>query len=447
MTEPPQRGLDQEKYLRPFREALTLARKKGEPIKISEALSNLALAYFDLEEFEQGAETFDLAIRTAEKTGDRALEARQTGIKGLALSEAKYYEPAAQCFEAVVSIADEIEDKGLKCDGLGNLAMVFGETGDHLLAHSTLEKALVIARDIEDRHREMIHMGNLGGIHLLTANLEDASRCYNSAVDFARELGDRRSEAGYLNNIGMLAIRVGDQNQIIDVFETVQNISQEIGDLKGQLNALNHLIEAYSELGREEIVLTYTKNARKLARSLESTQGAPYDKAVIAQLLKMNRSSEAIEELGDALQTARDTSDPMNELELLTNLGNTYFEKEMVEDALQTWEEAHRIAAELNKSHDRARLLGCLGTAYAELGDLKKSIDFSNRSLTLALEIEDRRTVGEQQISLAFSHRDLKQIGKAKDYCRQAIQTFSEIGLTPFEEKARQLLDELEASE
>jgi tetratricopeptide (TPR) repeat protein len=176
---------------------------------------------------------------------------------------------------------------------------------------------------------------------------------------------------------------------------------------------------------------------------LNKEQGAPYDKAVIAQLLKMNRSCEVIEEIGDALQSARDASDPMYELELLTNLGNTYYEKEMVEDACQTWEKALTIAVELKKSHDEARLLGCLGTAHAELGDLEKSIDFSNRSLALALEVEDRCIVGEQQISLALSHRDLHHLQNAKDYCVQAIQTFSEIGLTPFEDKARQLLDEL----
>ena len=79
-----------------------------------------------------------------------------------------------------------------------------------------------------------------------------------------------------------------------------------------------------------------------------------------------------------------------------------------------------------------------LGASYTN-----KSIDFANRSFTLAREIEDRRVVGEQLISLALSHRDLQDLPRAKDYCAQAIQTFLEIGLKPFEEKAQQLFKEL----
>ena len=79
------------------------------------------------------------------------------------------------------------------------------------------------------------------------------------------------------------------------------------------------------------------------------------------------------------------------------------------------------------------------------MGDLNESIDFAHRSLALARKIEDRRIVGEQLISLSLAHRDLKNLTKAKEYCCQAIDCFSEIGLKVFEDKSRQLFEELKA--
>jgi len=434
---------NKETYLLPFRQALKEARKEGSTAGISEALSRLGVALFEVEEFEQGAESLDMSISLARKLGDKAMAARHIGTKGLSLAEAKNPEPAAQCFQRVIDMAGELGDLGLECDALGNIGLVFVDTGDAGLALSNLIEAVSIAEKLGDQRREMIHVGNLGHAHLLLADIENALICFEKALEISRELGDRRSEAGYLTNLGTLAVRLDDQKEIIDTFEKVRIITAELGDIVGEMNALNQLIKAHTALDNKELALSYTQAARKLAARQEEMGGNPYDKTLVAQLFSLNREEEAFAQLQEAIETAHGQSDDLRELELLVNQGSAYFERGKLGQARQAWEMSLELAQKLQKPYAQARIFGYLATAQAELGDLEKSKALSHESLALAEMVEDRRIVAEQQISLALTHRDLGQPEKALDYCQSAVDSFAEIGLVEFEEKSRQLLQEL----
>ena len=430
-------------YLKPYHKALSRARETGGPVKIGEALSELGVALFKIDEFEQGAENLDLAISVAAKSGDKSLTAIHIGTKGLVLMDAGNFEAAAQCFQQVIDIADELDNPGLRSDALGNFGMVFVETGDASLAFSNLQEAIDLAQNLGDQQREMFHVGNLGHAHLLVADIENALMCFNRAMDLARELKDQRSEAGYLTNQGVLAVRLDDQEKIIDIFEKVRDLTRKTGDLAGEMNALNQLIKAYTALDREEVALVYTQAAQKLAQRHNELKSDPYDNALVAQLFNLNRSTEAFDQLEKSIEDARAQSDNLRELELLTNLGSAYFTRHKIEDASRSWKNAVDLAAKMGKNHDQAKLWGYLSMAAGESGNVEESIAWSHKAMELAGRIENRRIVGEQQIFLSLAYRDLDEVDKARDYCQQAVASFEQVGLTEFEEKARQLSREL----
>ena len=71
----------------------------------------------------------------------------------------------------------------------------------------------------------------------------------------------------------------------------------------------------------------------------------------------MNRPDEAIEELSSTIHTARGQSDSLHEMELLSRLGTAYFEKKMIDDACQAWDQALALAVKLKRTNDEARLV------------------------------------------------------------------------------------------
>ena len=445
MSEKMKFSTEKEEYLVPFRKALKKAREEADTAHISEALSGLGVALFEVEEFEQGAESLDLSISLAQKLGDTAIVARYIGTKGVALAEADNPEPAAQCFQQVIDIADDIGDKGLRCDALGNMGMIFSDTGDAGLALSNLLEAVEIAEELGDLQREMIHVGNLGHAHLLLADIENAMTCFQKALELSRELKDPRSQAGYLTNLGVLAVRLNDQKVIIDIFGKVRKITKELGDIAGEMNALNQLIKAHIELDHKEIALGLTQDARALFKQQDSINGNPYDKTLVTQLFSLNREDEAFEKLQESIEQAHHQADGLRELELLFNQGHAYFDRKMYTEACQSWEKAKDFSLRFEKPQDQARILGCIAAAQAEMGEIDMSILLSHESLGLAKKVEDRRIVGEQQIFLAIAYHERLETEKAVNYCEKAIVSFSEIGLSEFEEKSRQFLQELKS--
>jgi tetratricopeptide (TPR) repeat protein len=270
--------------------------------------------------------------------------------------------------------------------------------------------------------------------------------CFNKALDMARVRNDKYSQAGYLTNIGALAVRLDDQDKIIEAFEKVRKLTRETGDVPGEMNALNQLIRAYTALERHEFALIYTQDARKLASENDFDQGNPYTKTLVAQLFGLERDEEAFTVLRESIESARQRADTLREFELLTNLGGALYERDQLEEAYESWTMALKLAGELDKAVEKARIMGYLAMVSAEKGDLKESIEWSHESLELAESCEDRRIVGEQLVSLSLAYRDLGDMKKAMDYCQKGREAFAQVGLYALQEKTEQLYEELKAA-
>ena len=113
---------------------------------------------------------------------------------------------------------------------------------------------------------------------------------------------------------------------------------------------------------------------------------------------------------------------------ILSNLGSAYSDLGDAKKAIDYYEQALKIDLEIGDRRGEGNHLGNLGSAYSDLGDAKKAIDYYEQALKIDLEIGDRRGEGNHLGNLGIAYSDLGDAKKAIDYYEQALKIDLEIG-------------------
>jgi tetratricopeptide (TPR) repeat protein len=132
--------------------------------------------------------------------------------------------------------------------------------------------------------------------------------------------------------------------------------------------------------------------------------------------------------LEQALDAARGLGDRSAEGAILGNLGNAYANLGQVEKAIDLYRQGLTIAREIGDRRGEGTHLANLGNAYANLGQVEKAIDLYQQGLTIAREIGDRRGEGTHLANLGIAYWHLGQVEKAIDLYRQGLTIAREIG-------------------
>ena len=147
--------------------------------------------------------------------------------------------------------------------------------------------------------------------------------------------------------------------------------------------------------------------------------------------------------LGQALDAARGLGDRSQEGAVLGSLGSAYWNLGQVEKAIEYYQQALTIAREIGDRRGEGNHLGNLGNAYYSLGQVEKAIEYYQQALAIAREIGDRRGEGNHLGNLGLAYRALGDTARARQHLSQALAIFDEIK-SPYAEQARHWLAELD---
>ncbi len=106
-------------------------------------------------------------------------------------------------------------------------------------------------------------------------------------------------------------------------------------------------------------------------------------------------------------------SDKQTHSSVIGNLGNAYSDLGQVEKAIQYYEKALAIAQEIGDRRNEGNWLGNLGLAYSDLGQVEKAIQYYEKALAIAQEIGDRRGEGAWLNNLGVVFKDEKKYKEA----------------------------------
>jgi len=111
----------------------------------------------------------------------------------------------------------------------------------------------------------------------------------------------------------------------------------------------------------------------------------------------------------------------------LGNLGTAYADLGEVRQAIEHYEQALAISREIGDRRGEGNALGSLGIAYKNLGEVRRAIEYHEQALTVACEIGDRRGEGNRLGNLGLAYAVLGEVRRAIEYYEQALVIAREI--------------------
>jgi tetratricopeptide (TPR) repeat protein len=137
---------------------------------------------------------------------------------------------------------------------------------------------------------------------------------------------------------------------------------------------------------------------------------------------------ERISWLETALAAARQLKDNGMEGAHLCNLGSAYSNLGQLVKAIDYYEQALKIAREIGDRRGEGADLCNLGLAYRNLGETSKAIEYHEQALKISREIGDRQGEGADLGNLGLAYTHLGEPRRAIDYYEQAQKIAQEIG-------------------
>jgi tetratricopeptide (TPR) repeat protein len=125
---------------------------------------------------------------------------------------------------------------------------------------------------------------------------------------------------------------------------------------------------------------------------------------------------------------ARQLEDQVAEVDFLSRLGLAYADLGQIRKAIEYHQAALSIAQEIDDPRLKAPVLGSLGLAYADLGEVRRAIEYYEQALAIAQQLDDRRGEGGRLANLGTAYAALGEVRKAMEYHEQALAISKEIG-------------------
>ena len=120
--------------------------------------------------------------------------------------------------------------------------------------------------------------------------------------------------------------------------------------------------------------------------------------------------------------------DRMTHGAVLGNLGLAYRNLGQVKKAIKYYEYGLAISRDVGDRHNEGNYLGNLGTAYSDLGQVEKAIEYHTDALAISRELGDRCNEGSDLGNLGNAYHYHGKIERAIEYYEDALVISREIG-------------------
>jgi tetratricopeptide (TPR) repeat protein len=217
--------------------------------------------------------------------------------------------------------------------------------------------------------------------------------------------------------------------------------AQCLKDQRGEGAHVGGLGLAYADMGKAKRAIKQYQQALAIAREIGDRRNEGIWLGSLGNAYAdLGQAERAIEQLRQALAIARaicaaSTPDSpewkaarRGEGTVLGNLGIAYRDQGQVERAIRQYEQALEIDREIGDRRNEGALLGRLGLACVDLGQAERAIEHFRDALAIAREIGDRRNEGAWLGSLGLAYAALGQAKRAIKHYRQALAIARDVG-------------------
>lgn len=308
------------------------------------------------------------------------------------------YGEAARISHLAVRIAERIGDRRALGTALCDLGAIYARqmnrTKESLLY---LEKSLAIFEEVGDKREQARALQAIGITYGLERRLELSLEFHVKSLPLSREVGDRSLEAKILNSLGFTHSGLGHYQIGLDFYQQAKALSEEINDKATLHIALNNIATHYSNQGRFAESLDYLHRSLKIIEELGTAsdrRSLAYKYQNIGLIYRhQGQLDQALVYARKSLQILEEIDDKFGIANLHNNIGVIYKVQGLYAQSLGWFEKSLKSYEELKATPGIARCLNNIGDVYRLQGKRNEALAPLQKSLELREKNGDRQGV------------------------------------------------------
>jgi CHAT domain-containing protein/tetratricopeptide (TPR) repeat protein len=218
----PQQVLDE------FNQSLLLYRQTGNKTEEAKILSNIAIFYLNLGEYERALDYYDQSL----------------------------------------SLYQQLKETAKVATIINNIGKIYSDLGEKQKALNYYNQYLLLNQQLRDIAGEAIALNNIGQVYSDLGKKQEVLDYFHQSLRLKRQVGNKAGEAITLNNIGQLYSELGEYQKALDYLNQALLIKQQVGEKPQEATTLSNIGKVYSKLQEPQKALDYYYQALPLYRQV-----------------------------------------------------------------------------------------------------------------------------------------------------------------------------------
>ena len=382
--------------------AVRVAEKMGDRTALGSTLCDLGSVYGRQQ--NRAAESLDYlqkSLAIFEEIGNKKEQARALQAMGVAYGSQRRHELAIDSYNKSLALSEQVGDKNLTALVLNSLGLAYSTKGDVETGVDYYQKARALSEQLDDKSILHMALNNIATYYIAQGRFAEALDYLQESLKVMEELGDaadRRSLAYKLQNIGLIYRRQGRLDQALVYSQKSLNILVQIDDKFGTANLQNNVGVIYKAQGRYEQSLEWFQKAKQGYEAIKATPGVARALNNIGDVYRQQgRFAEAQEALQMSLRLREENRDRGGVVLTLNNLSRLYLDQKKYSETLAASQRAAQTAGEINDPEDLWTAQDRMGRALTALGQPAAAKESFTRAIATLEMLRQQVAGGEQQ--------------------------------------------------
>ncbi len=287
---------------------------------------------------------------------------------------------------------------------------------DPQMAIKYAQQALQLAIQIDDKRGKAEAYSNLGMGYYFTNDYERLRDNYRKSLSEYRLLGDNQS----ISNLSSTYYRLSQSEKALKNYKRSLNLYIKEKNWDKIAETYSNMADVYKTIADYQLALSYYEKALKLVEESDTEEAKSevirlldqigqiwfFEKEYDSTLIYFERMKAMLEDRGDKRNISI----------LLSNIANSYFFKNDLDESYQTYQAALKMQIEQNDHWEASMSLMRLGMIEARRNKHSKAISNYKKSIRLAEVAEANDLLRDNFLVLSEAYEALGNYKKAYEY-------------------------------
>ena len=260
------------------RQAWSWSLERGKAEEIDRSVDALTSFFDILSRFQEGEETFGMAVEVLSAKGEKEPErdnvlGKLLARQGMFSHRLGRYEQSRELLSRSLPLIRTSGSAAEIAFVQNNLGHVAHHRGEFKEAKQLFKESLALFKELGDRRGISFAFNNLGIVSSALGEFEEAKRLSRESLVLFKELGDHRGEAAALNNLGHATHHQGELEEAKRLFQESLTLCRKLGDRRVTAAALNNLGNVVHKLGEYAEAAPCYRESLTIYRELGDRRG------------------------------------------------------------------------------------------------------------------------------------------------------------------------------